>query len=61
MPITVLATSPDGLAPAPHHRALVFDRDGTLAASQQVNFESLRAALASAPLRLDQAWFDAST
>jgi HAD superfamily hydrolase (TIGR01509 family) len=55
------ATTPDLLQPQPHHQALLFDWDGTVADSQQVNFESLRAALESVPLPLEQPWFDART
>lgn len=49
------------LQPAPHHEALLFDWDGTVADSQQVNFEVLREALVPVGVVLEQSWFDART
>ena len=57
----VAATVPEDLRPQRHHLALLFDWDGTVADSQQVNFESLRAALAEVHLDLEKTWFDART
>ncbi|WP_051208608.1 HAD family hydrolase [Propionicicella superfundia] len=59
--VVVPASTPARLSPGRHHIALLFDWDGTVANSQQVNFESLRAALRDVHLDLEKSWFDART
>jgi HAD superfamily hydrolase (TIGR01509 family) len=49
------------LHPAPHHRALIFDWDGTVADSQAVNYAVLRDALAEHGCDLAEPWFAART
>ncbi|TDB82291.1 HAD family phosphatase [Micromonospora sp. KC721] len=57
----IKATSAADLEPACRHEALLFDWDGTLADSQSVNFQVLRAALEPTGVVLEQPWFDART
>ncbi|GIG23617.1 fructose-1-phosphate phosphatase YqaB [Cellulomonas chitinilytica] len=59
--VVARASTPEHLRPADRHVALLFDWDGTVADSQQVNFEVLRTALDGVGLTLDQGWFDART
>ncbi len=49
------------LVPPPACEALLFDWDGTVANSQQVNFEVLRVAMAEHGLILGWGWFNANT
>jgi len=52
-----LANAPGDLDPDKAHLALLFDWDGTLADSQQLNFESIRTALNAAGASIEQPWF----
>jgi HAD superfamily hydrolase (TIGR01509 family) len=55
------ASSVEELQPRPEHVALLFDWDGTLADSQYANFLSIRDALRTSGLDIDQEWFDTRT